>query len=357
LEKWAMKNLKINKGAVVLVVAVILAITFGGIASAAEKETSYKLIKKIPINSDGGWDYLTVDSKVNRLYISHQTHVVVFDTASEKVIGDINNTPGVHGIATAHAFNKGFISNGGDNSVTVFDLATLKETGRIKVSAKPDAIMFDHATKRIFVFNGGSKDCNVIDANTNKIIGSISLDGKPEFAVEDEKGRVFVNLEDKSEIAVIDAQKMIVTNRWSIAPGEAPTGLAIDRKNMRLFSVCANGKMVVVDYNSGKVIATPEIGKGPDAAGFDHEAGLAFSSNGQDGTLTIVNEETPMQFKVVQTVTTAPLARTMAVNSKTHLVYLVTAKLKPPVPGQEQSRKKSYEPGTFELLIVGPSEK
>jgi YVTN family beta-propeller protein len=352
-----MKKLKSNKGIVVLFAAVILVITFGGIASAAEKETSYKLIKKINIGGDGGWDWLTADSKYNKLYISHQTHVVVFDCASEKVIGDINNTPGVHAIATAHTFNKGFTSNGGDNSVTVFDLTTLKEIARIKVGTKPDAIMFDHETKRIFVFNGGSKDCNVIDANTNKIIGSISLDGRPEFAVSDGKGRVFVNLEDKSEIVVIDAQKMVITNRWPLAPGTAPTGLAIDRKNMRLFSVCDNGKMAVVDYNSGKVIATPEIGKGPDAAGFDSEAGLAFSSNGQDGTLTIVKEETPMQFKVIQTVMTAPLARTMAVNPKTHLVYLVTAKLKPPVPGQEQGRKKSYEPGTFELLIVGPSEK
>ena len=352
-----MKKLKINKGVLVLVAAVILAIVFGGVASAADKELSYKLIKKIPISGDDGWDWLKADSKTNRLYISHQTHVVVFDTANEKIIGDINNTPGVHAIAVSHAFNKGFTSNGGDNSVTVFDLTTLKETGRIKVGSKPDAIMFDPATKRVFVFNGKSKDCNVIDANSNKVIGSISLDGKPEFAVADEKGRVFINLEDKSEIAVIDAQKMTITNRWPLAPGEGPTGLAIDRKNMRLFSVCANGKMAVVDYNSGKVVATPEIGKGPDAAGFDSEAGLAFSSNGQDGTLTIVKEETPMQFKVIQTVTTAPLARTMAVNSKTHLVYLVTAKLKPPVPGQEQGRKKSYEPGTFELLIVGPSEK
>jgi YVTN family beta-propeller protein len=352
-----MKKLKINKGIMVLFAVVILAIVFGGVASAAEKETSYKVIKKITIGGDGGWDWLTADSKLNRLYISHQSHVVIFDCASEKVIGDINNTPGVHCIATAHTFNKGFISNGGDNSVTVFDLTTLKETGRIKVGTKPDAIMFDHETKRIFVFNGGSKDCNVIDANTNKIIGSISLDGKPEFAVSNAKGRVFVNLEDKSEIVEIDAQKMVIKNRWPLAPGEEPSGLAIDHKNMRLFSVCSNGKMAVVDYNSGKVVATPEIGQGPDAAGFDSEAGLAFSSNGKDGTLTIVKEETPMEFKVIQTLTTAPLARTMAVNSKTHLVYLVTAKLKPPVPGQEQGRKKSYEPGTFELLIVGPSEK
>lgn len=352
-----MKKLKFNKGVVILSAAVILAMVFGGVAWGAEKESSYKLMKKVPINGDGGWDWLTVDSDTNRLYISHQSHVVVFDTVSEKVIGDINNTQGVHAIAIARAFNKGFISNGGDNTVTVFDLKTMKETGRIKVGARPDAIMFDPATNRVFVFNGGSKDCNVIDAGNNKIVGSISLGGKPEFAVSDEKFRVFVNIEDKSEIAVIDAQKMTVTNSWSLAPGKEPSGLAIDRKNMRLFSVCSNGKMSVTDYRSGKVVATPEIGKGPDAAGFDPEARVAFSSNGQDGTLTIVKEETPEQFKVIQTVATAPGARTMALNPKTHKVYLVTAKPKAPAPGQERGRRRSYEPGTFELLIVGPSEK
>ncbi len=352
-----MKKLKFNKGIVILAAAVILTMAFGSLAWGAEKKSSYKLIKKIPIGGDGGWDYLTVDNSTNRLYISHQSHVVVFDTVGEKVIGDINNTPGIHGIVLAHAFNKGFISNGGDNSVTVFDPNTLKETGRIKVGAKPDAIMFDHSTNHIFVFNGGSKDCNVIDPNTNKIIGSISLGGRPEFAVSDRNGRVFVNIEDKNEVAVIDARKMTVTNNWPLAPGEKPTGLAIDRKNMRLFSTCSNGKMLVVDCNSGKVVATLEIGKGSDAAAFDSEAGVAFSSNGQDGTLTIVKEETPEKFKVIQTVATAPGARTMALNSKTHMIYLVTAKPKPPAPGQEQGRRRSYEPGTFELLIVGPSEK
>ena len=341
-----------------LVTAVACAMALNGFAAGQEKESSYKLIKKIPLGGDGGWDYLAIDSRAKRCYISHQTHVVVFDTEKEKVIGDISDTPGVHGIAIASRLNKGFISNGGDDSVTVFDPNTLKETGRTKVGNRPDAIMFDQTTNRVFVFNGGSKDCSVIDAKNNKVIDTIALGGKPEFAVSDRNGQVFVNIEDKSEIVAIDAEKMTVTKRWSLAPGEEPSGLAIDRRNKRLFSVCSNGKMVISDYTTGKIIATPEIGKGPDAAGFDPQAGLAFSSNGQDGTLTIIKEETPDQFKVVETVTTAPLARTMALDMRTHLIYLVTAKLKAPAAGEvEGGRRRNFEPGSFELLIVGPSQK
>jgi YVTN family beta-propeller protein len=343
---------------VLLATAAVCAIAFNGVAAGEEKESSYKLIKKVPIGGDGGWDYLAVDSAAKRCYISHQTHVVVFDTEQEKIIGDINNTPSVHGIAIAPGLNKGFISNGGDNSVTIFDPNTLKETGRIQVGNRPDAILFDPATKRVFVFNGGSKDCTVIDANGNKVIGTIALGGKPEFAESDWKGQVFVNIEDTNEIAAIDAGKMTVTKRWSLSPGESPTGLAIDRRNNRLFSVCSNGKMVISDYTTGKIVATPEIGKGPDAAAFDPQAGLAFSSNGRDGTLTVIKEESPDQFKVVETVTTAPLARTMALDTRTHLIYLVTAKLKAPAAGQVQGdRRRSFEPGSFELLIVGPSQK
>jgi YVTN family beta-propeller protein len=343
---------------VLLITAAVCAIAFNGVAAGAEKESSYKLIKKIPIGGDGGWDYLAVDSPAQRCYISHQTHVVVFDTEKEKVIGDINNTPGVHGIAIARRLYKGFISNGGDNSVTVFDLATLKETSRIKVGNRPDAIMFDQTTNRVFVFNGGSKDCSVIDANSNKVIGTIALGGKPEFAESDRKGQVFVNIEDTNEIAAIDAEKMTVTKRWPLSPGESPSGLAIDRRNNRLFSVCSNGKMIISDYTTGKVVATPAIGKGPDAAAFDPQAGLAFSSNGQDGTLTVIKEETPDQFKVVETVMTAPMARTMVLDMRTHLIYLVTAKLKAPAAGEAQGgRRRNFEPGSFELLIVGPPQK
>jgi YVTN family beta-propeller protein len=344
---------------VLSITAIVCVMAFCGVASG--EETTYKLIKRVPIGGEGSWDYLAVDSEANRCYISHQSHVVVFDTEKEKVIGDINNTPGVHGIAIFTGFNRGYISNGGDNSVTVFDLATLKETVRIKVGNRPDAILFDPATKRVFTFNGGSKDSTVIDAVNDINIGTIPLDGKPEFAQSDEKGQVFVNIEDKNEIAVIDAEKLTVTNRWSIAPCESPSGLAIDLKNKRLFSVCSNGKMAITDYTTGKVIATPAIGKGPDAAAFDPEKGLAFSSNGQDGTLTVIKEEPigRFRFSVVETVATAPMARTMALDPKTHLIYLVTAKLKQPAVTEQRQggRRRLFEPDSFELLIVGPAAK
>ena len=311
----------------------------------------YKLIKAVPIGGEGGWDYLTVDSDARRCYISHQTHVVVFDTEKEKVVGDINNTPGVHGIALAQALNKGFISNGGDNTVTVFDPKTLKETNRVKVGTRPDAIMFEPLTKRVFTFNGSSNDSTVIDAVKETVLTTIPLGGKPEFAVCD-ANQVFVNIEDKNEIAVIDAQKMTVSARWSLAPGDAPSGLAIDRKNKRLFSVCSNKKMIITDYKTGKVIATPDIGAGTDAAAFDPETGLAFSSNGGDGTITIVKEETPGQFKAVETVPTAPMAQTMILDPKTHLIYLSTAKARTGAAGG----RRGYEPGSFQVLIVGPSK-
>jgi YVTN family beta-propeller protein len=343
---------------VLSITAIICAAAFCGIASG--EETSYKLIKRVPIGGEGGWDYLAVDSAANRCYISHANHVVVFDTEKEKVIGDINNTPGVHGIAIATGLNKGYISNGGDSTVTVFDTTTLKETARIKVGNRPDAILFDPATKRVFTFNAGSKDSTVIDAVKDTNIGNIPLGGKPEFAQSDEKGQVFVNMEDKNEIAVIDANKLTVTNSWSIAPCESPSGLAIDRKIKRIFSVCSNGKMAITDYAAGKVIATPAIGRGPDAAAFDPGTGFAFSSNGMDGTITVIKEAPAGQFNVVETVATAPMARTMALDPKTHRIYLVTAKLKPPAPGEQQQqggRRRNFEPDSFELLIVGPAAK
>jgi YVTN family beta-propeller protein len=220
--------------------------------------------------------------------------------------------------------------------------------------------LFDPATKRVFTFNGGSSDSTVIDAVNDINIGTITLGGKPEFAASDGNGLVFVNIEDKNEIAVIDAEKLIVKNRWSISPCESPTGLAIDLKNKRLFSVCSNGKMAITDYVTGKVVATPAIGKGPDAAAFDPEKGLAFSSNGQDGTLTVIKEEPigRFRFSVVETVATAPMARTMALDPKTHRIYLATAKLKQPAPGEQQvGRRRSFEPDSFELLIVAPVAK
>ena len=337
--------------------AVVCAIGLGGVASGADKVPAYKLLKRVNLGGTGGWDLMGIDSAGKRLYISHNTHVVIFDTEKDKVVADINNTPGVHGIAIATGLGKGYITCGKDNSVSVFDIKTLK-TARIEAGKNPDAIMFEPTTKRIFAFNGGSSDATVIDAVKDTVVGTIPVGGKPELAVCD-GGKVFLNLEDKSEVVVIDATKMTVTARWPLAPAEGPTGLAIDVKGKKLFAACGT-KMAVVDYTTGKVIATVDVGKGPDGAEFDPAMGLAFCPSG-DGNLSVIKEETPGQFKVIQTVTTAPMARTMVLDPQTHLMYLVTAKLKAPAPSQpglpaQNARRRTFEPDSFEVLIVGPAK-
>jgi DNA-binding beta-propeller fold protein YncE len=320
---------------------------------AAAAAPGYHVVRRIPIGGEGFWDYLTVDSASHRLFVTHGTHVEVIDVESGSKIGDISNTPGVHGVALAAELGKGFTSNGGDNTVTVFDLKTLKEEGRVAVGTRPDAILFDPATRRVFTFNAGSKDATAVDAVTGKVLGTVPLGGKPEFAQSDEHGKVFVNIEDTSEIAEIDAKNLRVLNRWAIAPGEEASGLAIDRKNHRLFAVCSNQKMAIVDFTTGKVVATTEIGRGPDAAAFDDSARLAFSSNGQDGTLTVIREVTPDKFEVAETIATAPGARTMALDSKSHRIYLVTARRKPVPAGEAAPRRPNFEPNSFEVIVVG----
>lgn len=342
---------------VTTVVFILSLLFFGNTQIVSAAGTSYHLIKKVTIGGEGGWDYLTIDTATRIFYISRGTHVMLFDMDNATTIGDIADTPGAHGVALAPELNRGFTSNGGDNSVTVFDLKTLKETLRVKVGTRPDAILYDPATKRVFTFNGGSKDVTAVDATNGSLVGTLPLEGRPEFAVSDQTGIIFVNIEDKNELVAFDAKKLMVKNRWPLAPGEGPSGLAIDRKNHRLFSVCSNGKMIIIDSRNGKVVAAPDIGKGPDAAGFDPGTNLAFSSNGGDGTLTVIKEEAPNQFKVVETVSTDTGARTMAVDTKTHQIYLVTAKVKPippTPPGETPTRvRRSYEPGSFTVLIVG----
>lgn len=315
--------------------------------------SGYHVAKKIVLGGEGGWDYLTVDSKARRVYISRGTHVMVVDADTGAVLGDIPNTNGVHGIAIASDFDKGFISDGRDGTVTIFDLKTLKILGTAPAGKNPDAIIYDPASKRVFAFNGSSKDATAIDAKTGTVAGTIPLGGKPEFAVADEKGHVFVNIEDKSEIVQFDSNKLAVENRWSIAPGEEPSGLAIDRKHRRLFSVCSNKLMVVVNADDGKVVTTLPIGAGTDAAGFDPETGFAFSSNG-DGTLTVAHEDSADKYSVVENVTTLRRARTMALDPKSHQVYTVSAEFgTAPAPTAEQPRPRPpMVPGTFTLLIL-----
>ncbi|HEY3781564.1 MAG TPA: hypothetical protein VGL56_10800 [Fimbriimonadaceae bacterium] len=316
---------------------------------------NYHLEKEIKVGGDGAWDYLAVDSKSHRLYLSRSSHVMVIDTTNNSVVGDIPDTPGVHGAAIVTKHGVGFTSNGGDSTVKEFDLTTLKEVKRIKVGDRPDAILYDPYSDRVFTFNAASHDSTAIDAATGEVAGTIPLDGKPEFPATDGKGKMFVNIEDKSEITEFDPKALKVTTSWPIAPGEEASGLAIDRKNHLLFAVCSNQKMAILDYTTGQVVASPTIGNGPDAAGFD--TGYAFSSNGEDGTITVVGKDASGNWAPVQTVQTRKSARTMIVDRGTHKIYLVCAEFGPAPASIQPSRRRRRPPmipGTFTLLIVSP---
>src|ERR1700740_2602707 len=290
----------------------------------------YKVVNTYKVGGDGGWDYLTADSAARRLYVSRATHVIVLDLDSGKTVGDIADTPGVHGIALAPELGRGFTSNGREGTVSIFDIKTLATSNKVKVGDNPDAILYDPATKRVFSFNGRRPDSTAIDAASGKEWGTIKLDGRPEFAASDAKGEIFVNIEDKSELTAIDPNKMEVKAKWPLAPCTEPSGLSIDRKNRRLFVGCDNKMMAVVDADSGKVLATPAIGEGVDATAFDEGTGLAFASCGQDAVLTVVKEDSPEKFSVAENVTTQKGARTLALDSKTHKVFVVTADFGPP---------------------------
>jgi len=335
-------------------ISILLSLLVIALSAQAFSQSGYHVVKQIKLGGEGGWDYVAIDAKARRLYLSRSTHVMVVDADSGNVVGDIPNTPGVHGVAIVSDLGKGFTSNGRDNSVTVFELKTLKVLKQIPVGKNPDTIIYDPASKRVFTMNGASQDATAIDPQTETVTGTIALEGRPEFAVADEAGHVFANIEDKSEIVELDTRKLAVLNRWSLAPCEEPSGLALDRKHKRLFSVCSNKQMAVMNAESGKVVTTLPIGSGPDAAGFDSETGIAFSSNGE-GTLTVVHEDSPDKFSVVENVKTQRGARTMAFDPKTHQVYLVTAEFgPPPAPTPERPRPRpSIVPGTFTLLIVG----
>ncbi|OLE54468.1 MAG: YVTN family beta-propeller domain-containing protein [Acidobacteria bacterium 13_1_20CM_3_53_8] len=327
------------------------------INAQTNSSSGYHVITKHTLGGEGGWDYLTVDAQAHRVYISRSTHVMVVNEDSGQTIGDIPNTNGVHGIALVPEFGKGFTSNGRDSTVTVFDLKTLKVLSQIAVGKNPDAILYDPFSKRVLTMNGASRDATAIDAKTGTVAGTIALDGKPEFAVSDERGHVYVNLEDRSIVAELDPRGLKVEARWPIAPGEEPTGLAIDRKHRRLFAGCSNKLMVVLSADDGHVIKSLPIGSGVDATAFDPETQLAFSSNGGDGTLTVIHEDSPESFTVIDNVATQRGARTMALDAKTHRIYLVTAEFGPtPAPTAERPRPRpSIVPGTFTLLIVGRS--
>jgi hypothetical protein len=317
--------------------------------SAAPGASGYKVIKTVPISGEGGWDYVTVDSDARRVYVSHATQVVVLDADSYEVVGSIPDTQGVHGIAIASDLGRGFTSNGRTNTATIFDLKTLKTIGTVNTGANPDAIVYDSGTKRVFTLNGRGKDATAINAADGTVAGTLALGGKPEFAVADGKGSIYVNIEDTSELVQFDPQKLTVTHRWPQKPCQEASGLAIDRKNRRLFSGCDNKMMAVMDADSGKVVATPPIGEAVDANGFDPATQLAFASNG-DGTLTVVHEDSPDKFTVVENVPTKKSSRTMALDLKTHNIFLPAADFDPPAPGERRGKMK---PGSFVLLVLG----
>jgi hypothetical protein len=343
----------VRKQSTPLVIAGLLALAavslVGSLAGgAAAGASGYHVIKTVSVPGDDGWDYLTVDSDARRVYISHGTHVVVMNADTYAIEGDIPDTPGVHGIAIASDLGRGFISSGRANTATIFDLKTLKTIGTVKTDANPDAIAYDPVSKRVFTFNGRGKNTTAINATDGSVVGTLALGGKPEFAVADGKGSIFVNNEDTSELIEIDTQKIAETHRWPMAPCKSPSGLAMDRKNRRLFAGCDDKVMVVINADTGKVIATPTIGDGVDANAFDPGTALAFASNGE-GTLTVVHEDSPDKFTVIDNVPTKKSARTMGLDLKTHNIFLPSADFDPPAPGERRGKMK---PGSFVILVV-----
>lgn len=334
--------------------ACVMMLAMAALALAAAGP-GYHVTTTYKVGGEGWWDYLTADSDARRVFISRGTHVMVLDADSGKTVGDIPDTQGVHGIAVADDLGRGFVSNGRTNNVTIFDLKTLKEIGRVDTGTNPDCIQYDPATKRVFAFNGRSGSATVIDAATGKVLSTIALGGKPEFAQADGAGRIYDNLEDKSEVVEIDSREMKVLHTWPLAPCEGPSGMAIDAAHHRLFVGCENKMMAVVDTASGKVVATPPTGAGVDGNGFDPDPGYGFSANGRDGTVTVVGETAPGKFDVVETVTTERGARTMTVDTKTHNIYLPTAEFGPaPAPTADNPRPRpTIVKDSFTLVVVG----
>jgi DNA-binding beta-propeller fold protein YncE len=326
---------------------VLLIVLVAGTAALAAPP-GYRLLKTVLLPGDGGWDYVTVDGAARRVYVSHGTEVVVLDADSYEVKGKIADLKGVHGIAVAPDLGRGFISNGQANKVTIFELKTLKTVGSVETGKNPDAILFDSATQRVFAFNGRSNSATVIEAKDGEVAGTVELGGKPEFAVADGKGSVFVNLEDKSTVIKIDGRKLKVLDHWPVAPGEEAVSMALDRKNRRLFVGCKNKLLVVLNADNGKIVDKQPIGKRVDASAYDAETGLVFCSNGE-GTVTVIHQDGPDKYEVVETVKTQVGSKTMALDATTHKLFIPAAKFKAAAP----NTRPKVEPGTFSVLIYG----
>jgi YVTN family beta-propeller protein len=315
---------------------------------------TYSVSNQFNVGGEGKWDYPSVDSASHRLYLSRGTHVMIVDTDSGKAVSDIPDTPGVHGIAIAGELGRGYISVGKSNQVKVFDLSTHQVVASIEVGSKPDAILYDEKTHQVFAFNGHSDNVSVIDARTSSIVSTVALGGGPEFAEADGSGTIFVNIEDKNEVAALDARQHKITARWPLPGCEGPTGLALDVAHHRSFSVCANAKMTILDTSTGKAIATLPIGAHADAVVFDRDRQDAFSANG-DATLTVVHEADANHFVVAQVVKTAPGARTIALDGTTHKMYLPSASFGPANGAKDEDDR--ILPGTFVVLVVDAMRK
>jgi DNA-binding beta-propeller fold protein YncE len=339
-------------GAILKSFLVCCYLIIGTICHAADP--GYHVIKTLHLGGEGSWDYPTIDSEARRLYISRSTHVMVIDIDTDRVIGDIVDTPGVHGIAIASELNRGFTSNGRANTATIFDLKSLKVLGQVRTGENPDAILYDQASKLVLTFNGRSKDATLFEAASGKVVSTIPLGGKPEFATTDGRGKVFVNIEDTNEVVEIDSLKRSLTKRYSLKPCEEPTGMGLDAEHHRVYSGCHSKVMTVLDTDTGKVIATVPIGEGVDGTGFDPKTGRAFSSNG-DGTLTVVRECSPGKFKVVETVITQRGSRTMTIDPKTHHIYLPAAQFSPKTTSMAQGSgpRPTMIKDSFSVIVVG----
>jgi DNA-binding beta-propeller fold protein YncE len=330
----------------------------GFIAIARAASPGFHIINKLQLGGDGGWDYLTIDDATRHLYVSRSSHVMVVDMETGKQIGDIPNTEGVHGIAIAPEFGRGFTSNGRSNNATIFDLTTLKVLGIVPTGLNPDSIRFDPTSKRVFTLNAKGKSATVIDAASGKVVSTIDLGGSPEFTTVDGKGKLYVNIADTNEVVEIDTQKAVITKRFSIKPGIEPSGMALDPAHRLIFSGCDNELMTVLDLNTGKVISTVPIGAGVDGNGYDPSTGFAFSANGEDGTLTVAKQESPGKWVVAETVATQKGARTMTIDPKTHNIYLPTAEYGPPIPPPAGAPagtrpRPSIIKDSFVILVVG----
>ncbi|HVP54930.1 MAG TPA: YncE family protein [Candidatus Eisenbacteria bacterium] len=333
------------------ILAFVLALSaMATVPAAAQK--SYKLAERVKLGGEGGWDYLVYDSDANRLFITRGSHVMVVDAKTLKTTGDITGLSGVHGVALAPALGRGYITSGGDDMLVIFDLKSLKVLDKVRVGERPDAVLYEATSKRVYTFNARSQDSTVVDAASGKVVGTVPLGGKPETGVADGKGKVFVNIEDRSEIVRIDTAKLTVAEHFPMAGCDEPSALVMDVAHRRLFAGCASKIVAIVDPDSGQLLTTVDIGAGVDAGAFNPKTQQIFMSCGSDGVLSVIQEDSPNKYSVVQTVPTARGARTMTLDTASNTIYTVTAQFDPAPPPPGQRRK--ILPDTFELLVVRP---